>query len=186
MDARSAKPLCRVVACDVVIRSNSANSFWEKGKGRDFSAGTKVASNIDSGMHYMQAPTHQLHTIANDAEPDMHVLIVEDEPVSRRALSALVSSRGMQVDAVGSAEEGLRQITHAGLPAVALVDLELPGMNGIDFINQLRDMSDSIFTVLMTAANIETINRLRGGSVVTYFRKPLDIEQLLTLIENQD
>jgi len=119
----------------------------------------------------------------------MTVLIVEDEPVSRRALKALVSSRGMQVEAVESAEEALRQVSRAGLPTVALIDLELPGMNGMDLIRKLHGMRRETaepFTVLMTAANMETVDRLRQDSSVPFLRKPLDFDRLMTLIENRD
>ena len=115
----------------------------------------------------------------------MSVLIVEDEPVSRRALKRLVTSRGLHADAFESAEEALAELDREALPSIALVDLELPGMNGMDFILKLQAMSDHVLPVLMTAANMDIVNRFRLDNTVALFRKPLDFERLMTLIENQ-
>ena len=118
------------------------------------------------------------------SESSMNVMIVEDEPVSRRALTLLVNSRGMKAESFESAEDALADLMENEMPSVALVDLELPGMNGMDFIRKLRSMSDHVFPVLMTAANMDIVNRFRRDSDVTFFRKPLDFERLIALIEN--
>jgi CheY-like chemotaxis protein len=113
------------------------------------------------------------------------VLIVEDERVARRALSALLSAYGYETAAAGSAEEALeilRRRRASGEPQIALVDLNLPGMNGLDFITQLERMNPGVFPVLMTASAEEFVGEAVRDRHLAYLRKPLDLGQLLTVI----
>ena len=113
------------------------------------------------------------------------VLIVEDEHVARRALGALLAASGYQAKAAGSAEEALSLLQTRGQapPVVALVDLNLPGMNGLEFIGRLEQMSPSVRAVLMTGAGDETLASALSERYVPYVRKPLDFSRLLTLID---
>jgi CheY-like chemotaxis protein len=113
------------------------------------------------------------------------VLIVEDEHVARRALSMLLASSGYVIRAVGSAEEALRILEgeeSAIPPQVALVDLHLPGMNGLDFISRLEQMEPAILPVLITAAGEDIVGDAVRDRQLVYLRKPLDVGELLTII----
>jgi DNA-binding NtrC family response regulator len=112
----------------------------------------------------------------------LDVLVVEDEPVSRRALSALMAARGCHTIAAGSAEDALRHMRSAGMPRVALVDLDLPGMSGIDLIRKMTSDDPDVFAVLITAAADETVESIRKSGEVNYLPKPLDFDRLLTLL----
>jgi DNA-binding NtrC family response regulator len=110
------------------------------------------------------------------------VLIVEDERASRTALSRLLAQSGYDNQAVGSAEDALRLIRRNGAPRVALVDLNLPGMNGLELIEKLSRIDPSVVIVLTTAAAGEPLmDRLRDFGV-EYLRKPLDFNRLLGLL----
>ena len=111
------------------------------------------------------------------------VLIVEDEHVARRALGSLLKASGYCTSAAGSAEEALRLLEDQPTPPrVALVDLNLPGMNGIDFIGRLEQLAPSVHAVLMTGAGDEPLAAALRERHVEYVRKPLDFSRLLTLI----
>jgi DNA-binding NtrC family response regulator len=114
--------------------------------------------------------------------PHSAVLIVEDEHVARRALGALLSASGYCTSAAESAEEALRLLQNQPAPRVALVDLNLPGMSGIDFIGRLEQIDPSVHAVLMTGAGDETLAAALQERPVHYVRKPLDFSRLLTLI----
>ena len=111
-----------------------------------------------------------------------NVMIVEDESVSRRALAALMSASGYQTEALGSAEEALTAVEAGVLPDIALVDLDLPGMNGLDFIGQLTELDPGVFPVLITAANGDNLTNLLRQRGVAYMRKPLDFNRLMNLL----
>lgn len=119
-----------------------------------------------------------------DPEPRPNVLIVEDEQVSRRALTALMAASGYATEAAGSAEEALDAVRTEGVhPDIALVDLDLPGMNGLELIEQLTRMEPSVFPVLITAVNGESLASHLREQGVAYLRKPLDFSRLLSLLD---
>jgi DNA-binding NtrC family response regulator len=132
-------------------------------------------------------PPHDPETTAAAAEktPRAAVLIVEDERVARRALCALLGAYGFNAIATESAEEALQVLerlrAHAQ-PWVALVDFNLPGMNGLDFITQLERVDPSAFPVLMTATSEEVVGEAVRNRHLMYLRKPLDLGELLTVI----
>ena len=133
-------------------------------------------------LHVVPAPDEREE--AQDARRAA-VLIVEDERVARRALSTLLAAYGFETAVAESAEEALqilRQRQARAHPSVALVDLNLPGMNGLDFISQLERMNPSVFPVLMTASGEETYSEAARERHLTYLRKPLDVGGLLTVI----
>jgi two-component system chemotaxis response regulator CheY len=117
------------------------------------------------------------------------VLIVEDERVARRALCTLLAAHGFNAIATESAEEAIQVLErlHAqALPRVALVDFNLPGMNGLDFITQLERMDPSAFPVLMSASSEECVGEAVRDRQLIYLRKPLDLTELLTVIAHPD
>lgn len=119
---------------------------------------------------------------ADDAAP-APVLIVEDEHVARRALAALLAANGYRASAAASAEEALRLLRGRNeLPRVALVDLNLPGMNGVDFIERLERLNPSVFPILMTAAGDEELAEAVDDKALVYLRKPLDPCQLMSTV----
>jgi two-component system response regulator FlrC len=115
-----------------------------------------------------------------------NVLIVEDERVSRRALTALMAASGYATEAAGSAEEALAAVrADAVHPDIALVDLDLPGMNGLELIGQLTRMEPSVFPVLITAANGDSLTHRLREQGVAYLRKPVDFGRLLSLLNTK-
>jgi DNA-binding response OmpR family regulator len=130
------------------------------------------------------SPTSQSELCQSPFRPD-DVFIVEDEPVARRALLYLMLSRGYSVSAFGSAEEAIKSAKRSGIPRVLLVDLHLPGMNGIEFIRHLENASAAVFPVLITAAGTEELDRIRGRHPVICLPKPLDFGRLVGLLEER-
>ena len=126
--------------------------------------------------------THE--TDAQPFEPAQRVpvLIVEDEQSSRRALSRLLQQCGYANRAVGSAEEALQLIRHGDVPRVAVVDLNLPGMSGLDLIDKLSRIDPSVMIVLTTAAGGQSLLDRVHASGIEYLRKPLDFNRLLGLL----
>ena len=117
------------------------------------------------------------------------VLIVEDERIARRALAALLTASGFETCAAESAEEALRLLAEKDAHAdrrVALVDLNLPGMNGLEFISRLEGIDPDVVPVLMTAASDEVLGEAVRNRNLIYLRKPLDLHQLLNVISHGD
>lgn len=123
-----------------------------------------------------------------DDEPldDVRVLLVEDDPICREALSLALASRGALVTAVGSVPDALESIGE-NAPAVLLSDIEMPGQDGFDLIRQVRaldaDRSRRTPAIAVTGlARLGTPERVRAAGFDDHFAKPLDFDHLVARI----
>jgi CheY-like chemotaxis protein len=112
------------------------------------------------------------------------VMIVEDDQTSRRALGLLLSTCGYRPQAFRSAEEALATVGKTALPPVALIDLDLPGISGLDLIARLEALAPSVYPILITATDEDSLAMRLEGRHVTYIRKPVDFEMLLTMLSD--
>lgn len=125
----------------------------------------------------MVALSHNLY-----AESHHSILLVEDERISRRALTTLLRCSGYDPEAVGSAEEALSLIATGVHPEIALVDLDLPGMSGLQLIDLLSHCRPAIPAILITASSKERLHQLLKKNRIQYMRKPIDFNRLLCLL----
>ncbi len=111
------------------------------------------------------------------AQEQCLVLIVEDDPAIAEFVESALSDEGYRVVATPSGEQGLQQVAEEQ-PAVILLDMLLPGMNGAAFLQQLRrEHPTGIPVVLMTAAREEPAGLgLQPDGVLL---KPFDLDTLL-------
>jgi CheY-like chemotaxis protein len=124
-----------------------------------------------------------LHSMKPATAPP--VLIVEDERTSRRAMAFLLARCGYQPEPFETAEEALRAVRLGAHPRIALIDLDLPGMNGLELISQLIGLDPSIFPILITATDQEILSARLSDRPVTYLRKPVNFDALLALMREQ-
>jgi len=110
------------------------------------------------------------------------ILVVEDERTSRHAMAHLLRLNGYSTATTASGEEALRTLHRGPFPAFALVDLDLPGMNGLDLIGRLHAMNKDIYSILITAADEARVRAALQGRQVVYLQKPVDFDHLLSLL----
>jgi len=110
------------------------------------------------------------------------VLIVEDEQTARRVLSLLLSSSGYRPQTFRTAEEALVWLDAGFHPRTALVDLDLPGMDGLQFITRLQRLSPATRPILLTATDQDTLTAKLRNRPIPYLRKPIDFADLLSLL----
>ncbi|HXW50476.1 MAG TPA: response regulator transcription factor [Candidatus Acidoferrales bacterium] len=84
------------------------------------------------------------------------VLLVEDHPLTRSGLRAALADAGF--DVAGEADDGLRGYDEAARlkPDVAVVDLGLPGIDGIELTRRLRQLAPSMRVVILTMHDLDT------------------------------
>jgi DNA-binding response OmpR family regulator len=110
------------------------------------------------------------------------VAIVDDDPSVRRGLSRLLSALRWEVVTFGSAEDFLHSLPSIQID-LAILDIHLPGMTGIDLALRLRELSFPAHVVLMTAqSDTETQEALTLVRSTACLRKPFTREQLLGAI----
>src|SRR3954453_22132769 len=106
------------------------------------------------------------------------VLVVDDEPQIRRALAINLGARGYEMSTAASGEEALRLATD-NPPDVVLLDLGLPGMDGIDVVRGLRPWSSAPIIVLSVRdGEPDKVEALDAGAD-DYVTKPFGMNELL-------
>jgi len=106
------------------------------------------------------------------------VLLVDDDATFRQVMGNELTRLGYQIAAVGSGEEAVRQIA-ASEPDVVLLDLRLPGMNGLEVLKSIRSNAPGTEVVIMTGhGSIDTaIESIRSGAF-DYVVKPCPLDEL--------
>jgi DNA-binding NtrC family response regulator len=111
------------------------------------------------------------------------VLIVEDDPLARRALKSLFMANGFPAVAVNSAEDALNILDGGDSAGVALIDIDLPGMNGIQLLGRLRETHPKLACTLMSANDYD-FSDTPGKARVPFMAKPLDLKRLLGFLRS--
>jgi len=108
----------------------------------------------------------------------MKLLVVEDEALLRHHLSTRLGEHGHVVDAVADAEEALYRIREYNHD-LAIIDLGLPGMSGLDLIRELRHQGKQ-FPILILTARGNWQNKVEGlaAGADDYLVKPFQFEEL--------
>ena len=109
------------------------------------------------------------------------LLIVEDDGPLRRALGTTLRANGFGVVEADSGEEGLRANT-AQRPDVILLDLALPGMDGMAVLREIRTSSQVPVVVLTVRDRREDKVAALDGGADDYVTKPFDTDELLARI----
>lgn len=110
------------------------------------------------------------------------ILLVDDEPNNRDALSLLLTGAGYHVDAVGTGEEAIRQLNQTPY-AIVVTDLFLPGVSGIDILKKVKSDAPYTNVILITGnASAETAVEAMKEGAFDYITKPVDFEKLKILV----
>jgi len=102
------------------------------------------------------------------------VLIIDDDPLIRKTLSGHLSKQGFEVHQAEDGEEGIRTFGEVG-PDIVLLDVRLPGLDGIEVLRQIRDMRKRTYVLMMTAYDDmkTTVEAIKLGAF-EYLVKPLN------------
>ena len=112
------------------------------------------------------------------------VLVIDDDDEVRDALAELLESEGFQVEKASNGREGLELLRHEPPPAVIVLDLLMPEMDGWQFCEeQASDPSIRGIPVLIVSATVEPRRFPRSVNDGAFFRKPADLLRLISTIE---
>jgi two-component system, cell cycle response regulator DivK len=112
------------------------------------------------------------------------ILIVEDNPKNLKLVRDTLQVTGYQTIEAETGEEGVR-LAHERRPALILMDIQLPGINGVDALQQLRaDPLTSAIPVIAVTASVMTQDRTRimAAGFDGFHGKPISVRQLLATV----
>jgi len=113
------------------------------------------------------------------------ILIVDDDENIRKVLMAILEDKGYDMEAVGTAREAIKK-TDKKFYNLALIDIRLPDMEGIDLLVKIRDMTPRMRKIIITGYPTlqNAVDALNRGADA-YVTKPFDVERVLSTISEQ-
>jgi two-component system, cell cycle response regulator DivK len=112
------------------------------------------------------------------------ILIIEDNALNRKLVRDVLQAKGYRTLETETAEEGVR-LAREQLPALVLMDIQLPGMNGIEALGQLRaDPTTRAIPVIAVTASAMTQNRqqIMAAGFDGYQPKPINVAAFLEAV----
>ena len=112
-----------------------------------------------------------------------HILVVEDEPITREQLVSYFEEEGFKVTSTGSGDEVLPLVQNSDIILV-LLDIKLPGKDGLTLTREIRVQSD--LGIILVTSKQEQIDRILGleSGADDYVTKPFDPRELLSRSRN--
>jgi DNA-binding NtrC family response regulator len=122
-------------------------------------------------------------TKAEMTKPPLRLLVVDDEAIVRDSLGAWFRQDGHHVDAAEGAKEALH-LCAQGHYDIALLDIKMPGMDGLELQSRLAAADPELTIILMTAyASVESAVRAMKAGAYDYIIKPFDPDDLSLLVK---
>ena len=118
-----------------------------------------------------------------ESTPKQNILVVEDNENTRRLLETILRSSGYEVTLAPDAEEGLRILQSDDAVDLVLLDLFLPGADGVQFLRHRAEMEPERQPPVIVVSATEDMDTLRpqlrelGAKMA--LRKPFDVQELL-------
>lgn len=111
----------------------------------------------------------------------LRVLVVEDEEIVRETIKRILKSEGFTVHTAECGKSAI-EIAKTSELDVALLDIKLPGIDGIDTLIQLKTVKPEILAVMMTGYEVtERIEKAFAEGALACLHKPFDIKVLLDI-----
>ncbi|EKD69604.1 MAG: two-component response receiver and regulator protein [uncultured bacterium] len=115
--------------------------------------------------------------------PDQKILIVDDDAGVRMSLSRALNSKGYDVCEMAIGSDALAFIKNETV-GLALIDIRLPDLNGIEILKKLREINDKTTVIMMTAyASLDSCIEALNVGAYAYIIKPMNVNQAVIIVE---
>lgn len=112
-----------------------------------------------------------------------HILVVDDDLVTQRMVAEKLRSVGYEVIVAASGEEALTLVKSAGLPNLAIIDITMPGMSGIELSKKLQESADLAIIFLTAVTDEETVITSIEQYAEDYIKKPFSVGELVARVK---
>ena len=110
------------------------------------------------------------------------ILVVDDEKNIRLTLSQALETLGTQIDAAANGEEALAKLREKEFGLI-LLDIRMPGMDGLEVLRQVREVRPDIRVIMITAyGTVESAVEAMKLGAVDFLQKPFDPEEIRELV----
>ena len=118
----------------------------------------------------------------SDNSETLHVLIVDDEQDIREGSERILTRMHFNVSKAANGEEAL-EIFQKTQPAIVLLDLKMPGMDGMEVLGKIRKIDDSTIVIVITGyATVETAIQAMKQGAYDFIPKPFEPDQLRLVV----
>jgi DNA-binding NtrC family response regulator len=111
------------------------------------------------------------------------ILVVDDEHLIRWSLEQNLKKQGYEVVCAGSGEDALR-LMREDPPDLMLLDIQLPGINGLQVLEKVKEMEEEVIVIMVTALGVlETAVKAMRMGAYDYINKPFNLDELAIVIK---
>jgi len=117
-----------------------------------------------------------------EARKAFKILVVDDELIVRDSIKEWLEDEGFKVDMAESGVEALEKLSQTSC-SLLLLDVKMPGMDGVEVLKNAKEMHPDLDVVMMTAyATVETAVEAMKIGAMDYLMKPFDPEAMVTMV----
>jgi two-component system nitrogen regulation response regulator NtrX len=114
-----------------------------------------------------------------------HILIVDDEESIRRSLAGILADEGFETITARDGDHALGLLRHEPLPALVLLDIAMPGRDGMEVLEEVHAIAPELPVIMMSGhGTIETAVRATKLGAYDFIEKPLSLEKLLLTLQH--
>jgi two-component system, response regulator, stage 0 sporulation protein F len=115
----------------------------------------------------------------------MHkVLVVDDQYGIRVLLTEILQKDGYQLYQAANGVQALK-VVEEDSPDLVLLDMKIPGMDGLEILRRIKEKHEEIQVIMMTAyGELNLINEAMQLGAITHFAKPFDIDDVRKVIKD--
>ena len=112
------------------------------------------------------------------------ILIVDDQPGIRMLLKEVFAMEGFRTLTAGSGKEAMA-VFDRERPDLVLLDMKIPGMDGIEILKRMKQECERVQVVMMTAyGELDLMEEAKTWGAVRHFTKPFDVFELRETVKN--
>src|SRR5262249_5481953 len=152
-----------------------------RGSGWPCPGSTSSCTGVESGSRASQEKARRSRSPYRAAMPNELILIVEDNPKNLKLVRDTLQVKGYHTVETDTGEEGVR-LARARRPALITMDIQLPGMNGIEALRELRaDPATRTIPVIAVTASVMAQDRqkIMAAGFDGFQGKPVSVRELL-------